>query len=651
MTRTFRAEPGRSDNLPLWISLGLGLLLMLLAATAQSDEAESRTERFNATLGPGATLSIENISGDIVATRGREFRATVEITVTAPTRERAREILEKVQVLQSRDGEDFSLSTRWPDNRYRSLFTSRRGHAQRCEECKIIARYEVVVPPGVRARLATVNGQVRARDLDGDLKLSSVNGNVEAHGVRRSLEAGTVNGTVDAIAVALSPEESLALSTVNGAVLLTLPKEARFDLAASTMNGSIASTFALPRSDSEPAIESVRGTRAPRAPRPPRAPRRIVIQREGEDSVMDLKELEEGLEEALRDVEIEIQHSMRDTEKAIREIRILDPRRAYRGKLGEGGPRVRLTSLNGSITLLAAGTRKEDAKAVILERRSFAVTIPEINVRVPRVKVDLPRVRVRVPKIEVDVSEPVVQVAPRPPALPRPENFEEPEVVRGDVNGDFLSTGHGGSYTIGRVSGKVKILSHSGAIRVASAGESADLKTFGGDIRLGSVTGDLRAHTGAGDIRVGSVTGSLFAETSGGDIRVEDVGGAASAETAGGDIVLAAVAGSVQAETGGGDVRVGIVSRAIKGGIAIRNSGGDVTLTLPSDFKGDVELIVIGSPGFNEDLIRSDFAEVSLTRRPDSQKAVGALNGGGPKVVVRTTSGAIRLRKGPAAER
>ena len=186
---------------------------------------------------------------------------------------------------------------------------------------------------------------------------------------------------------------------------------------------------------------------------------------------------------------------------------------------------------------------------------------------------------------------------------------------------------------------------------MASAGAGADLKTFGGDIRLGSVTGDLRAHTAAGDIRAGSVTGSLFAETSGGDIRVENIGGAALAETAGGDIVLAAVSGSVQAGTGGGDVRVGILSREIRGGVAIRNSGGDVTLTFPADFKGDVELIVAGSPGFNEALIRSDFPEVAVTRHPDSQRAAGALNGGGSKVVVRTTSGAIRLRKGPAAER
>lgn len=77
----------------------------------------------------------------------------------------------------------------------------------------------------------------------------------------------------------------------------------------------------------------------------------------------------------------------------------------------------------------------------------------------------------------------------------------------------------------------------------------------------------------------------------------------------------------------------------------------NLTLTLPADFRGDLELIVIGSPGFNEDLIRSDFPEVTLTRRPDFQRAAGVLNGGGPKVSVRTASGAIRLRKGPAAER
>ena len=95
-------------------------------------------------------------------------------------------------------------------------------------------------------------------------------------------------------------------------------------------------------------------------------------------------------------------------------------------------------------------------------------------------------------------------------------------------------------------------------------------------------------------------------------------------------------------------MRVGILSREVKGGVSIRDSGGDVTLTLPADFRGDVELHVQDADP-TETLIRSDFSEIAVTRQHGSQRAAGTLNGGGPKVLVRTQSGSIRLLKGPAA--
>jgi hypothetical protein len=202
---------------------------------------------------------------------------------------------------------------------------------------------------------------------------------------------------------------------------------------------------------------------------------------------------------------------------------------------------------------------------------------------------------------------------------------------------------------VGRVSGKVKILTHSGEIHIASAGDGADLKSYGGDIRIGPVRGDLKAQTSAGDIRAGEVTGSATVETSGGDIRIDRIAGSASARTGGGDIVLPAVGGSVRAETGGGEVRVGIVSRAVRGGIAIRNDGGDVVLTLPSDFQADVDLAVDGPADPEDVLIHCEFPGLAVTRSADSQRASGTLNGGGPRVTVRVSSGGIRLRRGPAA--
>ncbi len=637
------APARRSENLPLWILLALGLLLMLLAiGAARAEETESRTERFNATLQPGSTVRVENVSGDISATPGPEFRAVVEISVSAPTRQRAKELLEKVQIVQSRDGAEFSLETRWPNARYRRSWTGRRFTATRCYDCKIVARYQLLLPPGVAARLETVNGQVRVRDLDGDLKLRSVNGNVEALGGRRSLDLQTVNGKLHATAAVLAPSASVNLQTVNGAVLLTLPKDSRFELSASTMNGTIASTFLLPVLGSEKEVQEIPRAKArePRPPKEPRPPRRVIVRSDGDEvTVLDLRDFEKELEESLREMEIEVQEAARETERALRQIKILDPNRVYHGKIGEGGARVRLTSLNGSVTLLASGTREVDAKPLVPERRSFVVTVPRIKVPVPKIRVHVPKRIIRIdPDVDIDVD---VDVDADPD--PDPD-----EVVRGDVTGDFLSTRGGGDFRIGRVSGRVKILSHSGEIRVASAGVGADLKTFGGDIEIGPVTGDLRAQTGAGDIRAGPVAGSLFAETSGGDIRIKEIGGGAEARTGGGDIVLPGVRGHILAETAGGDVRVGALSQTLKGGVSIHTSGGDVTLTLPADFRGEVELVA-HSGRFDEDIIRSEFPELTISRERHRQRASGSLNGGGAKVVVRTDSGSIRLRKGPAA--
>ncbi|HSD72661.1 MAG TPA: DUF4097 family beta strand repeat-containing protein, partial [Thermoanaerobaculia bacterium] len=260
-------------------------------------------------------------------------------------------------------------------------------------------------------------------------------------------------------------------------------------------------------------------------------------------------------------------------------------------------------------------------------------------VRVPEVRVDTPEVRVVVPQR-------VVQV--RPHAMPRAVWAIDAPVERGDVAGDFLATSGTSSYRIGNVTGKVKILTHSGEITVASAGGNADVKTFGGDIRLGPVKGDLAAQTLAGDVRAAAVAGSASVETSGGDIRIERVDGWLRARTAGGDIVVPGVGGHIDAETAGGDVRIAVANRQPKEGISIVNGGGDVALMLPSDFKGDLELTVTEADP-SEPAVRSEFPEVSISRKDGTVRATGTLNGGGEKVRVQTSSGTIQLRRGPAA--
>ena len=606
----------RTDRAVLWFLLALGVALMLLAAgTARGEETANRTDRITATLPAGATVRLDNVSGDVIAVPGREFLAVATIVVAAPDRDRAQDVLEKVRIVQRREGDVLSIETRWPESRWRleraDGRSGRRRLLARCEDCRINARYDVTIPPGVEAILGTVNGDVRVRDLDGDLRLRTVNGRVEATGVRRSLDAKSVNGDVVGSAVAAPAGAAYELETVNGAVRLTLPKDARFALSASTMHGSIASTFALPRGEGSD-DEVLRRRHSERIERRP--VRRIVVrEKDGDDVVVDLKELEKELEESMKDVDVEIRRAIRSVEEGVsqsvregvadgirqgvrggvrgmRALTLLDPRRSYSGRVGDGGASVRLSALNGSILLLSTGSRAEDAKPIVSQRRSFTVTIPEVRIRVPEVKVVVPPVDVRVPEVRVRVPE--VVAVPSAPRAPRGVWTFEAPVVRGDIAGDFLATSGTSSYRIGNVSGRVKILTHSGEISFASAGGDADVKTFGGDIRLGPVKGDLAAQTLAGDVRAGAVAGSARVETSGGDIRIQSVDGWLRARTAGGDIVVPLVGGHVDAATAGGDVRIAVGARQLKEAISIVNGGGDVALMLPADFKGELDLTV-----------------------------------------------------------
>src|ERR1017187_4450097 len=87
---SLRRSVPRTDSLQgagPWIVFAVGVLLMLAAALVRADESATarRTEKFNATLPARSTLRVVNVSGDVVASSGREFSAVCTTTVTAAT--------------------------------------------------------------------------------------------------------------------------------------------------------------------------------------------------------------------------------------------------------------------------------------------------------------------------------------------------------------------------------------------------------------------------------------------------------------------------------------------------------------------------------------------------------------------------------------
>ncbi|HWZ86478.1 MAG TPA: DUF4097 family beta strand repeat-containing protein, partial [Thermoanaerobaculia bacterium] len=385
---TTESPSARADRVAVWILLVLGLLLMIASIGKAEQPVATRVDRFNGTVARGNTIHIENVSGDIVASPGPQFSAVVTLTVSAVSPQAAADILKKTQIVSEHDDGGWSLETVLPESHPGRRNGNRRGLP--CDQCRVVARYEVVVPPGVDAEFQTVNGDVRVREVDGELSLSSVNGSIDVQGARRGFSLQTVNGHIEAVATALPDDASASLQSVNGNVQLTLPKTAKFDFAASTMNGTIASTFALPPKAAEtmtlpPGRHDVKvKVKAPKAEKDGSSSRDVVEDDDGNRREMDVDDLDQELAESMKDIEVSIERGMHDSEKGLRElsrlqrIEIPNPHREYSGSIGKGGAEVHMETLNGKVLLLAAGTKDSDAKTLVSERRSFVVTVPNV---------------------------------------------------------------------------------------------------------------------------------------------------------------------------------------------------------------------------------------------------------------------------------
>jgi hypothetical protein len=187
------------------------------------------------------------------------------------------------------------------------------------------------------------------------------------------------------------------------------------------------------------------------------------------------------------------------------------------------------------------------------------------------------------------------------------------------------------------------------------ASYSMTLRTSGGDIVIGNLTGKMSAHTSGGDITLGIINGDVSVHTSGGDIELRESTGLAQLETSGGDIKVGRVFGPAELSTSGGNIKIA----AVEGRVHAHTSGGDVTAgiqgALTDDCSlgtsgGNVRVTVDSAVGFNLDASTSggDVSAAGLTIRIErgglgKSRLAGAVNGGGPRLKLRTSGGDIEI--------
>lgn len=227
-----------------------------------------------------------------------------------------------------------------------------------------------------------------------------------------------------------------------------------------------------------------------------------------------------------------------------------------------------------------------------------------------------------------------------------------------------LETG-GGNVRIGRAGGEARVVAGGGNVDLGEMGGAVSIETGGGYVHLDSAAGPFKAETGGGNITAQKCSSNLHAETGGGNIEIGDVGGEVEMSSGGGRLKLASARGMVHAETGSGRMDLGRISGGVKaetgaGGIEVEiaadsnftdseleSPAGDVVVYLSPQLAAVIRASIEAASGHT---ILSDFPEIHITTEggewgAKTVLAEGRLNGGGPVLNVKTSTGNIEFRR------
>lgn len=137
-----------------------------------------------------------------------------------------------------RDGNDLTVCAMWSDQatcdptgmRNNQVHTSDGDRRQ-----NVTVSFEIQVPTGARAQGNTINGDMRIERVSSDVIARTVNGEVRVDQVGGQVTARTVNGD----AVITTRGGPVSAETVNGSVRATMASQGNADMRFRAVNGTI----------------------------------------------------------------------------------------------------------------------------------------------------------------------------------------------------------------------------------------------------------------------------------------------------------------------------------------------------------------------------------------------------------------------------
>jgi hypothetical protein len=164
----------------------------------------------------------------------------------------------------------------------------------------------------------------------------------------------------------------------------------------------------------------------------------------------------------------------------------------------------------------------------------------------------------------------------------------------------------------------------------------AEIRSASGSIDIRGLAGPVRLETASGDIDARDLTSSVSATTASGAIRMTNVSGTTQARTASGEISASGVERMTEARSISGSINL---DGAFTDGAQIASVSGSVSARFIR-----AAAVHIDANSFSGDVSAGGLGLINQASGPHS--VAGDLNGGGPTVSIRTTSGEIQLVRG-----
>jgi len=216
---------------------------LLVVAALSVSPASAQDFRWHGAIPQGSSIEIKGVNGDIRA----EPSGSNEVEVVAEKHAR-HDNPDDVRIEVVPHGSDVTICAVYPtkeSDRRPNECAPGKGGRMNVQNNDVTVRFTVRVPAGVTLIGHTVNGNVEATRLNGDVDLNTVNGSITFSTTAGVRAASTVNGSIVGSVGRADWTDTLSMESVNGSITLTLPQALSTEVRASTVNGDITSDFPM----------------------------------------------------------------------------------------------------------------------------------------------------------------------------------------------------------------------------------------------------------------------------------------------------------------------------------------------------------------------------------------------------------------------